>query len=563
MADFNFYLNRQGVRGVQGVKGDDGFSPIITVAQDNADGYKLHIQTATDDFDTSNLRPPITNAGGKYLLWDNTTGTMTAGFLDYASTEVVGGVNLATAEDMTEGENTQVVPPVRVVADYIAGKLEENNGTISSTITQTIYQNINTASDDSNVVITKNTGSDPADITDITIGLNNNLANISQLKGKYNENTISIDEPTRISFEALDDGGTPILQIASLDAIINRSQGAMFQLQSGGKVISGMGSGGTAYRYAIGAPAVWVTYPSDTRTHFLLDESALANGGGLNITNNNTTQKMSLEGIPEQDTIRPTVTIGVNVDNNTIKINEQGQLYADVQTGEVPVATTSTAGIVKPDGTTITITSDGTITAVGGGTGGGDVTAAGDNTFSGSNTFGGNTTFTAPSIFNSTTIFNSTSNFDQRVYVTAPLTIEASTYTSQGIRFYANNLSSSRYVDARTDGTMFKLSTSGNDVGIQLAVDNSSKLTLDSTVSITSGDESVTLANSEGNFLALGEDTLYYHKKDNSNIDLLNPTVDLSEINSQISAMQADIAAIEQQMGNIVTRLNEINGEDI
>ena len=36
-------------------------------------------------------------------------------------------------------------------------------------------------------------------------------------------------------------------------------------------------------------------------------------------------------------------------------------------TGDIPIATTTTAGKVKPDGTTITITDDGTISAVGGG----------------------------------------------------------------------------------------------------------------------------------------------------------------------------------------------------
>ena len=40
---------------------------------------------------------------------------------------------------------------------------------------------------------------------------------------------------------------------------------------------------------------------------------------------------------------------------------------------DVPVATVDTVGTVKPDGTTITITDDGTITAVGGGAAGGDV----------------------------------------------------------------------------------------------------------------------------------------------------------------------------------------------
>ena len=40
--------------------------------------------------------------------------------------------------------------------------------------------------------------------------------------------------------------------------------------------------------------------------------------------------------------------------------------------GDVPVATTETAGIVKPDGTTITVDPDGTIHSIGGGGGGGD-----------------------------------------------------------------------------------------------------------------------------------------------------------------------------------------------
>ena len=40
--------------------------------------------------------------------------------------------------------------------------------------------------------------------------------------------------------------------------------------------------------------------------------------------------------------------------------------------GDIPIATTTTAGKVKPDGTTITITDDGTISAVGGGGGGND-----------------------------------------------------------------------------------------------------------------------------------------------------------------------------------------------
>ena len=491
-ADFNFYLNRQGVRGVQGVKGDDGFSPIITVAQDNAEGYKLHIQTATDDFDTSNLRPPITNAGGKYLLWDNVTGAMTAGFLDYATTEVVGGVNLATAEDMEGGENTQVVPSVRVVADYVESKL----GQLTADVTQA-GNNTFTGTNTFNNNVTFNNPvefTNNVDLRGVTVAHEGITAKkIGSADGYMVFNNIN-DTPTELAFGDTT-ANTTIRSAGDIKAVINGS--------------------------------TETTITTDADLQVVRDEV------------NSTTDKVEALDTAV-DELKANATTQGNVFNGA---NQLVQLDSE---GKLPAI----------DGSQLTNLPSG-----GGGTG--DVTAAGDNTFSGSNTFGGNTTFTAPSTFNSTTIFNSTSNFDQRVYVTAPLTIEATTYTSQRIRFYANNLSSSRYVDARTDGTMFKLSTSGNDVGIRLAVDNSSNLTLDSTVSITSGDESVTIANSEGNFLALGEDTLYYHKKDNTNIDLLNPTVDLSEINSQISAMQADITAIEQQIGNIVTRLNEINGENI
>lgn len=60
-------------------------------------------------------------------------------------------------------------------------------------------------------------------------------------------------------------------------------------------------------------------------------------------------------------------TISLKYDDITLGVNEYDELYAKLP----PVATTATAGIVKPDGETITIAADGTITAVGGGGGGG------------------------------------------------------------------------------------------------------------------------------------------------------------------------------------------------
>ena len=60
-------------------------------------------------------------------------------------------------------------------------------------------------------------------------------------------------------------------------------------------------------------------------------------------------------------------SLGMRYDSETLGVNEAGALYAKIP----PAATTETLGTVKPDGTTITISEDGTITSVGGGGGGG------------------------------------------------------------------------------------------------------------------------------------------------------------------------------------------------
>ena len=41
-ADFNYYINRQGARGRQGIKGEPGFSPVVTVNTNTAEAYILN-----------------------------------------------------------------------------------------------------------------------------------------------------------------------------------------------------------------------------------------------------------------------------------------------------------------------------------------------------------------------------------------------------------------------------------------------------------------------------------------------------------------------------------------
>lgn len=132
MADFSYYLNRQGIRGIRGEKGDQGFSPIITVEQDDASGYFLRIITQDDNFVTSNLRFPIVDTGGNFLKWNKETGEVTAGFIDNATEDVVGGVVIASLEDVMAGEETGSVITPSTLSQYVEAAL----GQLTADVTQ-------------------------------------------------------------------------------------------------------------------------------------------------------------------------------------------------------------------------------------------------------------------------------------------------------------------------------------------------------------------------------------------------------------------------------------------
>lgn len=117
---FNWYLNRQGPRGPQGVKGDTGFSPNITVETDTLNEYILRITNEGGYFLTSNLREHKEDRGGTYIRYDRDNGVMYAGEADTATDAKAGMIKIATAEDVeAEDESTAVTPAILV--DYVVG----------------------------------------------------------------------------------------------------------------------------------------------------------------------------------------------------------------------------------------------------------------------------------------------------------------------------------------------------------------------------------------------------------------------------------------------------------
>ena len=103
MSDFNFFLNRQGIQGRKGDKGDAGFTPTISVSEQTLNSYKLKIANEYNEFETPNLigNLGVTDNGGTYLRYDPVTGTVSTGEIDGATTEVVGGVRKSTDADLT------------------------------------------------------------------------------------------------------------------------------------------------------------------------------------------------------------------------------------------------------------------------------------------------------------------------------------------------------------------------------------------------------------------------------------------------------------------------------
>lgn len=113
MADFNFYINRQGIQGRKGDKGETGFSPVISVGTDTPNEYKLIIANESNSFETPNLRGNINvlDNGGTYLRYDVETQQISAQGLDAATSTNVGGVLMSTDADIEGMGDGSVITP--------------------------------------------------------------------------------------------------------------------------------------------------------------------------------------------------------------------------------------------------------------------------------------------------------------------------------------------------------------------------------------------------------------------------------------------------------------------
>ena len=131
MAEFRYYLNRQGARGPQGPQGEKGFSPDISVEKDTLSEYVLRITNEGGYFLTANLREHKEDRGGTYIRYDRDNGVMYAGDAELATTDTLGVIRIAKDDDFTgKAEDTAVTPAQ--VQDYTTAKIAEVNQRIDS-----------------------------------------------------------------------------------------------------------------------------------------------------------------------------------------------------------------------------------------------------------------------------------------------------------------------------------------------------------------------------------------------------------------------------------------------
>ena len=131
MANFNYFLNRQGVRGLPGVKGDPGDSPIITVQSETPNEYILKITNPDGtELISPNLRGNKININeGTYVRYNTETGELYTSTADGATGELAGVVRLATDADIINMDERAVVTPSQL-ADALSRYLVSPNGSV-------------------------------------------------------------------------------------------------------------------------------------------------------------------------------------------------------------------------------------------------------------------------------------------------------------------------------------------------------------------------------------------------------------------------------------------------
>lgn len=494
MVDFKFYLNRQGVRGQRGEKGDTGFSPIITEKTNTKEEYVLHIQNETDDtsFDTPNLKEGLIpeDMGGTYVRLNRETENQYYGDIDEATETTKGVVKLEPDETvLTPTSETSVITAEQAVRNYtkktetqdLQNIVTANSGDIDKLQDMEYVSSVGVRGSDltvqksKNGVITTNaTIPLPTGSGDVTAAGDNRFTGDNTFVGKVNiaggaltvDGVASLNQVTATYLNA-----TSISSSGEINAVSVKANGLRsddIQTAENKKYLTEVDVDNQTIQVVNG------------KLHANLDEL----GNEVNdLSGRVTANEADIATMKTSISMKQTkLTAGANITltdltDGTVRIDSTG----GGGTGDVPIATTTTAGKVKPDGTTITITDDGTISAVGGG---------------GSAPANMVTTDTKQEISGQKTFTYLGSSFDGNIYPslkinqltigqTGAITPASAFQSSSTLEFYVNSFAKALVMGADSVSNTFNLGTLannltiGSDGKIVLSAGSQGKLTID------------------------------------------------------------------------------------
>lgn len=496
MVDFKWYLNRQGVRGQRGEKGDTGFSPLITEKTNTKEEYVLHIQNETDDtsFDTPNLKEGLVpeDMSGTYVRLNRETGNQYYGDIDEATETTKGVVKLEPDETvLTPTSETSVITAEQAVQNYtkktetqdLQNIVTANSGDIDKLQDMEYVSSVGVYGSDlivqksKNGVITTNaTIPLPTGSGDVTAAGDNRFTGDNTFVGKVNiaGGALTVDGVANLNqVTATYLNSTSISSSGEINAVSVKANGLRsddIQTTENKKYLTELDVDNQTIQVVNG------------KLHANLDEL----GNEVNdLSGRVTANEADISTMKTSLSMKQTkLTAGSNIiltdlTDGTVRIDSTG----GGGTGDVPIATTTTAGKVKPDGTTITITDDGTISAVGGGsTPTNMVTTNTEQEISGQKTF----TYLGSSFDGN--IYPSLKINQLTIGQTGAINPASAFQSSSSLAFYVDNSTKALSMGANETSNTFTLATIannltiGSDGKIVLSAGNQGTLTIDNGV---------------------------------------------------------------------------------
>lgn len=359
MSDFNFFLNRQGIQGRKGDKGDAGFTPTISVSEQTLNSYKLKITNEYNEFETPNLigNLGVTDNGGTYLRYDPVTGTVSTGEIDGATTEVVGGVRKSTDADLTNLSADTAVTPANV-ADMLPLLLEA--GTDNVTITQ------DEATSKTKISVKGGSGSG-----DVTAAGDNRFTGDNTFTGKVNiaggaltvDGVADLNQATAQYLNAVNITSSGEVNAISIKANGLRSDD--IQTTENKKYLTELDVDNQTIQVVNGKLHANLDELGNEVTSLTDGVNSLSGkvtsltGDITDLTGRVTVNEADISAMKTDKQNKLIAGDNINIDEATNTISSTASSY------ELPVATTTTLGGIKPDGETTVVNPNGIISAIG------------------------------------------------------------------------------------------------------------------------------------------------------------------------------------------------------